>query len=85
MLISAFSKRIRSPFSSSSSSSLALYNKSRHFSIMPHQRNQFFDITSDTATEPTDDMFDIMKTASRGDDVFGVCKHETNKYLYCYN
>ncbi|CEP12937.1 hypothetical protein [Parasitella parasitica] len=38
---------------------------------MPHQRNRFYDITSDTATEPTDDMFGIMKTASRGDDVFG--------------
>ncbi|KAI8645064.1 pyridoxal phosphate-dependent transferase [Parasitella parasitica] len=38
---------------------------------MPYQRNRFYDITSDTATEPTDDMFDIMKTASRGDDVFG--------------
>lgn len=38
---------------------------------MPHQRNRFFDITSDTATEPTDEMFDMMKTASKGDDVFG--------------
>lgn len=49
---------------------------------MPHQRNRFFDITSDTATEPTDEMFDMMKTASKGDDVFGVCKHEANKCLY---
>ncbi|KAI8139477.1 pyridoxal phosphate-dependent transferase [Fennellomyces sp. T-0311] len=29
------------------------------------------DMTSDTATEVTDDMFDIMKSASRKDDVFG--------------
>lgn len=31
-----------------------------------------YDMTSDTATIPTDDMFDLMKTASRGDDVFAV-------------
>lgn len=31
-----------------------------------------YDLTSDTATQPTDDMFDLMKTASRGDDVFSV-------------
>lgn len=31
-----------------------------------------YDFTSDTATIPTDDMFDIMKMASRGDDVFAV-------------
>ncbi|KAI8979396.1 pyridoxal phosphate-dependent transferase [Mycotypha africana] len=29
-----------------------------------------YDLTSDTATQPTDEMFDIMKAASRGDDVF---------------
>ncbi|CAO3648472.1 unnamed protein product [Cunninghamella blakesleeana] len=29
-----------------------------------------FDLTSDTATQPTDEMFDLMKSASRGDDVF---------------
>ncbi|KAI9269924.1 pyridoxal phosphate-dependent transferase [Sporodiniella umbellata] len=29
-----------------------------------------FDLTSDTATIPTDEMFDIMKTATRGDDVY---------------
>jgi threonine aldolase len=39
---------------------------------MPHQRNQVFDLTSDTATQPTDEMFDMMKAAHRGDDVFGV-------------
>lgn len=31
-----------------------------------------FDLTSDTATVPTDEMFDIMKSASRGDDVYQV-------------
>lgn len=31
-----------------------------------------YDMTSDTATEVTDDMFDIMKRASRKDDVFSV-------------
>ncbi|KAI8980860.1 pyridoxal phosphate-dependent transferase [Pilobolus umbonatus] len=31
---------------------------------------EIFDLTSDTATQPTDDMFDIMKKASRHDDVF---------------
>ncbi|KAG2210230.1 hypothetical protein INT47_003215 [Mucor saturninus] len=29
-----------------------------------------FDLTSDTATIPTDEMFDIMKAATRGDDVY---------------
>lgn len=29
-----------------------------------------FDMTSDTATIPTDEMFDIMKAATRGDDVY---------------
>ncbi len=37
-----------------------------------HQQPKMYDLTSDTATEPTDDMFDIMKSASRSDDVFGV-------------
>lgn len=31
-----------------------------------------FDLTSDTATVPTDEMFDIMKAATRGDDVYQV-------------
>ncbi|KAI8390246.1 pyridoxal phosphate-dependent transferase [Blakeslea trispora] len=41
---------------------------------MPHQHKQMFDLTSDTATQPTDDMFDIMKLAHRGDDVFAQSK-----------
>lgn len=74
MLISAFSKR---SFSSAFSSSLFTFSrKSRYLSIMPHQ-NRFYDITSDTATEPTDDMFELMKSASKGDDVFGVCISST--------
>jgi threonine aldolase len=36
-----------------------------------------YDLTSDTATIPTDEMFDIMKTATRGDDVYQVkCRKE---------
>ncbi|KAI7876911.1 hypothetical protein K492DRAFT_239493 [Lichtheimia hyalospora FSU 10163] len=35
-------------------------------------RPDVYDMTSDTATEVTDDMFDIMKRASRKDDVFGA-------------
>lgn len=31
-----------------------------------------YDLTSDTATLPTDEMFEVMKMASRGDDVFQV-------------
>lgn len=31
-----------------------------------------YDFSSDTATVPTNEMFDIMKLASRGDDVFQV-------------
>ncbi|SAL98580.1 hypothetical protein [Absidia glauca] len=42
-----------------------------------------YDLTSDTATQPTDDMFDLMKTASRGDDVFSQDEsvHELEKYM----
>lgn len=38
-----------------------------------------YDLTSDTATQPTDDMFDLMKTASRGDDVFSVSFHRVGR------
>jgi threonine aldolase len=31
-----------------------------------------YDMVSDTATIPTDEMFDIMKAATRGDDVYQV-------------
>ena len=34
--------------------------------------DQVYDFRSDTVTKPTDEMFDIMRNASRGDDVFNV-------------
>lgn len=76
MLISNFSKRvIKSPFSRqlfivplSYSSSLRFFSTTI---VMPHQQ-RIIDLQSDTATEPTDEMFDVMKSASRGDDVFAV-------------
>lgn len=37
------------------------------------EKHSIFDMTSDTATIPTDEMFDIMKLATRGDDVYQVC------------
>lgn len=33
---------------------------------------KFYDFRSDTVTAPTDEMFDLMKSASRSDDVFQV-------------
>lgn len=33
-----------------------------------------YDLISDTATVPTDEMFEIMKAATRGDDVYQVRK-----------
>ncbi|KAI8064643.1 pyridoxal phosphate-dependent transferase [Gongronella butleri] len=42
-----------------------------------------YDITSDTATQPTDELFEVMKTASRGDDVFNAdaSVHELEAYM----
>ncbi|ORX43530.1 hypothetical protein DM01DRAFT_1340695 [Hesseltinella vesiculosa] len=42
-----------------------------------------FDVTSDTATQPTEQMFDVMKSASRGDDVFSTDEsvHELEKFM----
>ncbi|KAI8372742.1 pyridoxal phosphate-dependent transferase [Radiomyces spectabilis] len=42
-----------------------------------------YDLTSDTATAPTDTMFDIMKAASRGDDVFNMDHdiHQLEAYM----
>lgn len=48
----------------------------RLFQTMPHTQTKFHDLQSDTATEPTDAMFDIMKTATRGDDVFSVSTND---------
>ncbi|KAF9975779.1 Threonine aldolase [Actinomortierella ambigua] len=36
-----------------------------------HAAQRKFDFRSDTLTQPTDEMFDVMKAASRGDDVYG--------------
>lgn len=44
----------------------------RQFATTSSSKPAVYDMTSDTATEVTDDMFDIMKRASRKDDVFGV-------------
>lgn len=44
---------------------------------MPQLLSKVYDLTSDTATQPTDDMFDLMKTAHKGDDVFKVSFHST--------
>ena len=35
-------------------------------------KGQIYDFRSDTVTRPTDEMFDVMRNASRGDDVFDV-------------
>lgn len=47
---------------------------------MPHQQQQMYDLQSDTSTTPTDEMFEIMKLASRGDDVFSV--RNLIKYMF---
>ncbi|CDH55312.1 threonine aldolase [Lichtheimia corymbifera JMRC:FSU:9682] len=44
----------------------------RQFATTSSSKPAVYDMTSDTATEVTDDMFDIMKRASRKDDVFGA-------------
>ncbi|KAI9253314.1 pyridoxal phosphate-dependent transferase [Helicostylum pulchrum] len=49
---------------------LPLLSRGQLFQTMPHQQQKVYDLQSDTATEPTDAMFDLMKSASRGDDVF---------------
>jgi threonine aldolase len=41
-----------------------------------------YDFRSDTVTAPTDEMFDIMKSASRGDDVFQVSSFECKRIFY---
>lgn len=64
MLISTFSKNLFKSYQ--------LTCSYRLFHNMPHQQQKIYDLLSDTATEPTDEMFDIMKLASRGDDVFAV-------------
>ncbi|CAO3651709.1 unnamed protein product [Cunninghamella echinulata] len=41
-----------------------------------------YNITSDTATKPTDEMFDLMKTASKEDNVFGMDTSTNNLEQY---
>jgi threonine aldolase len=36
------------------------------------QQQKMYDLHSDTVTEPTSEMFDLMRAASVGDDVFAV-------------
>jgi threonine aldolase len=43
-----------------------------HVATVTLKRYITYDITSDTATQPTDAMFDVMKEATKADDVFGV-------------
>lgn len=53
-------------------SSLFIFKQRFFASTVRTQQSLVVDLTSDTATQPTDDMFDIMKLASRSDDVFAV-------------
>ncbi|CDS10365.1 hypothetical protein LRAMOSA03041 [Lichtheimia ramosa] len=45
-----------------------LHNDQTHKAI--EADGKFYDFRSDTVTAPTDEMFEVMKNASRGDDVF---------------
>lgn len=45
-----------------------LHNDQTHKAIQAD--GKFYDFRSDTVTAPTDEMFEVMKNASRGDDVF---------------
>ncbi|RUP50330.1 pyridoxal phosphate-dependent transferase [Jimgerdemannia flammicorona] len=49
--------------------------------LREHSNKIIFNFRSDTATIPTDEMFDIMKAASKGDDVLKV--HEDTSYPIC--
>lgn len=59
-------------------SSLSCSNSFRFYSTYPSSsskikiKDQIYDFRSDTVTKPTDEMFDIMRNATRGDDVFNV-------------
>ncbi|KAI9033702.1 pyridoxal phosphate-dependent transferase [Phycomyces nitens] len=50
--------------------SLPLFRSQSPFSIMSSVKPVTYDLVSDTATIPTDSMFDVMKAATRGDDVY---------------
>lgn len=44
---------------------------------------KLYDFRSDTVTAPTDEMFDLMKSASRSDDVFQVSSSKQTKTHMC--
>jgi hypothetical protein len=54
------------------------YSTYSSFTIKPKfNSDQIYDFRSDTVTRPTDEMFDIMRNASRDDDV-----HDVNIYKF---
>lgn len=67
---------LRRSFSSTSATRLYiqnnLHNDQSHPRIQVDPNAKIYDFRSDTVTAPTDEMFDVMKMASRGDDVFEV-------------
>ncbi|KAG2211815.1 hypothetical protein INT47_004501 [Mucor saturninus] len=77
MLVSTFSKNLFKSF--------RLTIPYRSFKTMPHQQQHMYDLQSDTSTAPTDEMFDIMKLASRGDDVFSEDTSVNNLESYVAN
>ncbi|KAI9314967.1 pyridoxal phosphate-dependent transferase [Dichotomocladium elegans] len=62
----------RQPFSSTVASRLYIQNNLHNDQTHPaiQGEGKFYDFRSDTVTAPTDEMFEVMKNASRGDDVF---------------
>ncbi|KAG9304285.1 hypothetical protein G9A89_019847 [Geosiphon pyriformis] len=63
---------VKRHFSSSPSKWLPEYPTVFVNQLLKRERNPvFFDLRSDTETRPTDEMFDVMRAASRGDDVYG--------------
>ncbi|KAI9488369.1 pyridoxal phosphate-dependent transferase [Zychaea mexicana] len=76
MLSSSFRTLVRSrSFSTTGASRLYIQNNLNNDQTHPSLQAasngaKVYDFRSDTVTSPTDEMFDIMKAASRGDDVF---------------
>ena len=70
------SKLVRRPFSTTGASRLYIQNNlnndQTHPSLQVDPGKRVYDFRSDTVTAPTDEMFEVMKAASRGDDVFQV-------------
>ncbi|KAI9264923.1 pyridoxal phosphate-dependent transferase [Phascolomyces articulosus] len=67
-------RSIARSFSTSSATRLYIQNNlnndQTHPSLQTNPGAKVYDFRSDTVTAPTDEMFEIMKAASRGDDVF---------------